>query len=138
METMIMTQELHWMILTVLMTALFWLPYLLDRLLSRGLVGTVRSDTPETGEQQSIWAKRAMKAHENAVENLAVFSPAVLVLHALNISTPATRLAVVVYFFARLAHYVVYTAGIPLGRTLTFTVGWLAQLVLFATILGWI
>jgi hypothetical protein len=51
-----MTQELHWMILTVFMTALFWVPYLVDRLLSRGLVGTVRSDTPETGEQQSLWA----------------------------------------------------------------------------------
>jgi uncharacterized MAPEG superfamily protein len=78
-----------------------------------------------------------MKAHANAIENLAIFAPAVLALQALGTSTPATRLAVVVYFFARLAHYVVYTAGIPLGRTLTFTAGWLAQLVLIASCLGW-
>lgn len=132
-----MTQELYWLLLTVLMTALFWIPYLLDRLLSRGLLGTIKSDTPETGEEQSLWAKRAMKAHSNAIENLAIFAPAVVALHLLGLSTPATRLAVVVYFFARLAHYVVYSAGIPLGRTLTFTAGWLAQLVLVATCLGW-
>jgi uncharacterized MAPEG superfamily protein len=45
---------------------------------------------------------------------------------------------VVVYFFARLAHYVVYSAAIPAARTLTFTAGWLAQIVLIASILRWI
>ena len=35
-----------------------------------------------------------------------------------------TQMAVVVYFAARLAHYVVYTLGVPLGRTLSFTVAW--------------
>jgi uncharacterized MAPEG superfamily protein len=39
-------------------------------------------------------------------------------------------LACAVYFWARLAHYVVYTAGIPVARTLAFTVAWLATAVL--------
>jgi len=39
------------------------------------------------------------------------------------------------YFFARLVHFVVYTLGIPVARTLAFTAGWLAQLVLIASIL---
>ena len=132
-----MTKELYWMTLTVLMTALFWFPYFLDRLATRGLIGAILGTTPETGEHQSVWAKRAMKAHTNAVENLAIFVPAVLVANLLKLSTPATQMAAAAYFFARLAHYIVYTAGVPLGRTLTFTVGWIAQLVFLATILGW-
>ena len=41
-----------------------------------------------------------------------------------------------VYFFARLADYLVYLAGIPVARTLAFAVGWLAQVILALTILG--
>ena len=50
-----------------------------------------------------------------------------LAAHVLGISNAATKAAVVVYFFARLLHFVVYSAGIPAARTLTFTAGWLAQ-----------
>jgi uncharacterized MAPEG superfamily protein len=46
-------------------------------------------------------------------------------------------MAVVAYFFARLAHFIVYTSGIPVMRTLMFTVGWAAQLVILFSILGW-
>ncbi|HEX2654295.1 MAG TPA: MAPEG family protein [Xanthobacteraceae bacterium] len=132
-----MTAELYWMTLTVLMTALFWVPCILDRAVTRGLIGAVWGTTPETGEKQSLWAQRAIKAHANAVENLAIFVPAVLTLNILHISTPATRMAASVYFFARLAHFVLYSAGIPFGRTSAFTVGWIAQIALLATILGW-
>jgi len=87
--------------------------------------------------RRPITAQRAIRAHENAAENLAIFLPAVLTAAFLHISTPATRLAVVVYFFARLAHFIVYTFGIPVMRTLTFSVGWAAQLVILLAILGW-
>ncbi len=130
-----MTTELYWLTLTVLMTALFWVPYVLDRLAVRGVWGAVSDRKPETGSPHSLWAQRAIKAHQNAVENLAVFVPAVLTAHVLGISTPATRAAAAVYFFARLAHFLVYTAGAPLLRTLTFAVGWAAQIVLLASIL---
>ena len=132
-----MTTELYWLALTVLMTALFWLPYVLDRMAVRGVVGTVTDTKAETGGPHSAWAQRAIRAHQNAIENLAIFAPVVLVAHALAISTPVTRGAVIVYFLARLAHFVVYTAGVPLLRTLTFTVGWLCQLALILSVLKW-
>ena len=131
-----MTTELYWLTLTVLMTALFWLPYILDRLFVRGLLATVADTKSEGGGPHSLWAQRAIRAHQNAVENLAIFVPAVLMAHVLSISTPATKMAAAVYFFARLVHFVVYTAGIPVARTLSFTVGWIAQLVILAAILG--
>ena len=44
----------------------------------------------------------------------------------------------VVYFFARLIHFLVYAAGVPVVRTLAFTAGWLAQIAIIASILRWI
>ena len=133
-----MTTELYWMTLTILMTALFWVPYALDRAAVRGIGPWLLDTGPEGNGAQSRWAQRTARAHVNAVENLAIFVPAVLALHALNISTPVTQTAVVVYFFARLAHYVVYTAGVPAARTIAFTVGWGAQIALLASILKWV
>jgi uncharacterized MAPEG superfamily protein len=39
-------------------------------------------------------------------------------------------LACAVYFWARVAHLIVYTLGLPVFRTLAFTVGFIAQAVL--------
>ncbi|WP_250854791.1 MAPEG family protein [Escherichia coli] len=72
----------------------------------------------------------AQKAHDNAVENLIVFAPLVLILNAIDYSTKWTALACAVYFWARVAHLIVYALGIPVFRTLAFTVGFFAQAVL--------
>ena len=133
-----MTSELYWLTLTVLMTALFWLPYILDRIMVRGLIAAITGTKAETTNDQSEWAQRAIRAHMNAIENLAVMAPAVLIAHVLKVSTPATQIAVIVYFFARLAHYLIYTAGIPVGRTLAYAVGWAAMITVVLSILGWI
>jgi len=66
------------------------------------------------------WAQRAKSAHGNAVENLAVFAPLVLVAAALGISTAATVVAAKSYVLARLVHYAVYSADAPVVRTLAF------------------
>jgi uncharacterized MAPEG superfamily protein len=95
----------------------------------RGVGGAManpsRTDTP-----QSEWANRMMFAHDNAVENLIIFAPLVLILNAIDYSSSTTVLACNVYFWSRLAHAIVYTFGIPVFRTLTFTVGFIAQAVL--------
>jgi len=131
------TTELYWLTLTALMTALFWVPYVLNRMVMNGLGGALAGAAPDSSTL-STWAQRASKAHANAIENLAIFAPIVLTAHVLNISNGATKTAVVVYFFARLLHYIVYSAGIPAARTLTFTAGWLAQIAIIASILRWI
>jgi uncharacterized MAPEG superfamily protein len=131
------TTELYWLTLTGLMTALFWVPYVLDRMSAIGLPATLAGAAPDNAAQ-SPWAQRAIRAHHNAIENLAIFASLVLTAHALGISNQATRVAVVVYFFARLVHFLVYSAGIAAVRTLAFAVGWLAQITIIASILRWI
>ena len=130
-----MTTELYWLTLTALLTALMWVPYILNRIAVQGLMGAMSYPTADTPEQ-APWAQRAQKAHYNAAENLVVFGPLVLVLHATGSATALTATLAAVYFLARLVHYVVYLAGIPVVRTLSFAVGWFAQLGIALTILG--
>ena len=124
-----MSKELYWLTLTAAMTAIFWVPYILDRIMVRGVMGATANPSPND-KPQSPWAERMMAAHTNAVENLVVFVPLVMVTNELNIHTGATAFACAFYFWCRLAHVVVYTAGIPLLRTLAFTGGWIAQIIL--------
>jgi len=132
---MTMSGELKWLTLTVILTGILWVPYILDRIMVRGLMGAManpsRNDKP-----QSPWAQRLYFAHTNAVENLVIFAPLVLILTLQNHSTQSTLIACAVYFWARLAHAVVYTMGVPVLRTLAFTVGFAAQVALVLAVFG--
>ena len=130
-----MTKELFWLTLTVALTGLMWVPYTLDRIMVRGLMGSMANPS-RTDKPQSAWAQRLYFAHTNAVENLVVFASLVLILDALGRSTPATVAACAVYFWARLVHAVVYALGIPVARTLAFAVGFVAQVTLALAIFG--
>jgi uncharacterized MAPEG superfamily protein len=128
-----MKAELFWLTLTTVLTGLLWVPYILDRAAVRGLMGAMDNPSPRA-KPQSGWAVRLMNAHINQVENLVVFGILVLVLDALAISTPVTVLACAVFFWTRLAYVVIYTIGVPVLRTLAFTVGFLAQAALVLAI----
>ena len=130
-----MPKELLWLTWTAVLTGVMWIPYILDRIQVRGLVGAMANPAP-ADKPQSPWAQRLMHAHRNAIENLVVFATLVLILDALNISTPATVVACATFFYARLAHAVVYTLGIPVARTLAFAVGFFAEVVLALTLFG--
>jgi len=124
-----MTRELFWLTLTVILTGLLWIPYILNRVQVRGVGGAMAN--PSRGDRpQADWANRMMFAHDNAVENLIIFAPLVLILAEIDYSTKWTVYACAVYFWARVAHAIVYAMGVPVLRTLTFTVGFLAQAVL--------
>lgn len=128
-----MSPELFWLTLTVAMTGLFWVPYTLNRVMLNG-VASAMDNPPAEGFRHAPWAARQIYAHKNAVENLAVFAPLVLITQALGISTGVTATACVMYFWARLAHYIIYTLGIPMLRTLSFTAGFIAQVMLVLAI----
>jgi uncharacterized MAPEG superfamily protein len=130
-----MTKELMWLTLTVILTGVLWVPYILDRAMVRGLMGAMANPSPKA-KPQSAWAMRLYFAHTNAVENLVIFAPLVLILDAIHHSTQATVIACAVYFWARVAHAIIYTLGLPVFRTLAFVVGFLAQAALVLAILG--
>lgn len=130
-----MSKELMWLTYTVVLTGLLWIPYILDRSAVRGVMGAMANPSP-ADKPQSPWAQRLQAAHYNAVENLVVFATLVLILQAINHSTESTALACAVYFWARLVHAIVYALGIPVLRTLAFTISFLAQVALVLAIFG--
>jgi uncharacterized MAPEG superfamily protein len=123
-----MTSELSSLIWVVALTAIMWAPYILNAIMVRGLLDAV--GYPENPKPLAPWAARMKSAHSNAVENLVVFAALVLVLDAAGISNQTTVLVCEVYFWARLVHFIVYTAGIAWVRTLSFVTGWLCCIAL--------
>lgn len=120
-----MSTELTYLVWVTVLTGLLWVPYVLNRFAVRGIGDTV--GYPENPPPQAPWAQRLMKAHANAVENLVVFAALVLAAQVAGISNSATAAAAVVYFWARLAHAIVYTLKIPWLRTLAFAVAFFAE-----------
>ncbi len=128
-----MTSELTSLTWVAALTSVLWLPYILNQIAVRGLVDAV--SYPENPKPLSPWAARLKAAHYNAVENLVIFAALVLTLNAVSISTETTVLACQVYFWVRVVHYIVYGAGIPWVRTLSFAVSWLCLVALLLQLL---
>ena len=130
-----MTRELFWLTAVVILTGLMWVPYIVDRILVRGVMGAMANPSRKD-KAQSPWAMRLYFAHTNAVENLIIFAPLVLILDSMGHATESTAIACAVYFWARLAHAVIYVMGIPVLRTLAFAVGFAAQAALVLAVFG--
>lgn len=120
-----MKTELQYLVYVTALTGLLWVPYILDRIAKWGLMEAV--GYPENPPPQSPWARRLMKAHNNAVENLVVFAALVLAAHALGVSNSAVAIAAIVFFWARVVHALAHTFAVPWVRTLAFAVGFFAQ-----------
>lgn len=123
-----MTSELTSLTWVVALTAVLWIPYILNLIMVRGLVDAV--GYPEDPKPLAPWAARMKAAHYNAVENLVVFAALVLILHAAGITNETTVLACQVYFWARLVHFIVYGFAVPWARTLSYAVAWLCIVAL--------
>jgi uncharacterized MAPEG superfamily protein len=125
-----MKPELFWLAMTATMTGLFWIPYILNRAIRRGVPAAFLTPKMEEPSIEAEWAQRARRAHSNAVENLVVFAALVLTLQLAGAGTPVTAGAAAVYFWTRLGHYVVLTLGIPYARTVIWTASWAAEMVI--------
>jgi uncharacterized MAPEG superfamily protein len=128
-----MTSELMSLSWVIALQLVMWIPYILNMIVVRGLMDAV--GYPENPKPMAAWAIRMKAAHYNAVENLVVFATLVLVAHTVGITNETTVLACQVYFWARLAHFLLYSFGVPFGRTLAFAVAWLCQVALLLQLL---
>ncbi len=122
-----MKSELMYLVWVTILTALLWIPYVLDRIAVWGLADTV--GYPENPKLQSPWARRLKASHANAIENLVVFATLVLAASAVGVSNSATVFAASLYFWSRLVHVLAYTFALPWVRTLAFAGGFVAQAI---------
>lgn len=91
--------------------------------LAIGQVGlpTLAGNRESIGELPGM-AGRAVRAHRNMLENLVLFVALALVAHLANRVTPTALLGAQLFFWGRVAHAIIYLAGIPWLRTAAFAV----------------
>ena len=128
-----MTSELLSLTWVTALTAVLWMPYVLNLIVVRGLLDAV--GYPDDPKPMSGWAAKMKAGHSNAIENLVVFATLVLIANAAGVSNDTTVLACQIYFWARLVHVVAYTFAVPWVRTLAFVTGFGSQIALLLQLL---
>jgi uncharacterized MAPEG superfamily protein len=111
---------------TALLTALLTLPYGLAMWTlwpMRAILGNRNEPPPPL----PAWGERAQRAQRNMLENFPPFAALVLVAHAAGLANQDTALGATIFFWARLAHAIVYIVGIWRLRALAFFAGLAGQ-----------
>jgi uncharacterized MAPEG superfamily protein len=88
---------------------------------------TPRRQDPELSGR----AARAQGAHQNSLEALTYFGPAVLVAHLAHADVAWSARFSVVFVVCRVVHGIMYMSDRPPLRTAFFAIGFLASLALF-------
>jgi uncharacterized MAPEG superfamily protein len=77
------------------------------------------------------WAWRADRAHRNMLENLVLFAAVVLVAVVANKTNAATLTGAQIFVWGRVAYALIYLAGIPWLRTLSWVVSMVGLVMIF-------
>ncbi|MFQ5622243.1 MAG: MAPEG family protein [Paracoccaceae bacterium] len=132
-----MSQLQLFTVLSGLWIAIAWVPYIVDRIMVRGLMGALANPSPDL-KPQSAWAQRAKAAHTVAVETFVAFAPLAVLASIRMPEDGYPGILAATYFFAMLAHYIIYSIGIPVLRTVAFALAALSTVAIALRVLGWI
>ena len=124
-----MTTDLTMLVATGVLCLLMPMIYLIGRVQTPGGMEWALGNR-DAPLQLPEWAARAQRAHANLVENLAPFAILVLVAQVSGKADAATAIGAQVFFWARVAYAVVYTAGMVGVRTAVFFVGTAGELLI--------
>ncbi len=133
-----MNQAYVYLGLSGVLTALLWLPYVAARLFTWGLPALLKNytgDFPASEPRAPLWAERAKRAHLNMVETMPAFIAVVATAGFYTDELVGNQVGhwAMIFFFARVAHAVIYWFGIPFLRTPAYLVSWVSILVI-----GWL
>lgn len=115
-----MTPELTYLLWSVILTFVLIMIPAGDALLKNGL--TIQGGSRDNVPEPSVFNKRAQRLRDNMLENMVLFAPLVLIANAADISSMLTITGAKIFFFARMAHAIVYLAGWPMIRPLIWFV----------------
>lgn len=115
-----MSVELTMLLYSVILLLVLILIPAGESILKNGVMAQAgpRDNLPEP----TVFNKRATRLKNNMIENMVLFAPLVLLASAAGVSTGNTVLGAQIFFFARIAHAVIYLAGWPMIRPLAWTV----------------
>jgi uncharacterized MAPEG superfamily protein len=125
-----MSTDFKYLALTAILTATLWIPYMVALVKTNGPLKPANYIDP-TPQPLPDWGKRANRTYVNAVETFAPFAALVIVAHLAGKANAMTAFWATCYFWLRLAHAAVYLLGIPVVRTVLFTLGYIAVAGIF-------
>jgi uncharacterized MAPEG superfamily protein len=128
-----MSPEMKWLLWSVALTFVQMLVAVSGATLQVGLP-RLAGNREGLGECTG-WAGRAQRAHWNMLENLPLFIALVLIAGAAHQSNATTVLGAQLFFWGRLAHAIIYVAGIPWIRTLAWAVSIVGLILIFVQLL---
>lgn len=130
-----MTTDLWMLVWTALLGLLMPAVYLVGRTQAPGGMEWALGNRNQPLEI-APWTARAIRAHHNLTENLAPFAILVLVAHVTGRANGMTALGATIFFWARVAHFAVYTAGLIGVRTAVFFLGAFGELLILFQLWG--
>ena len=126
-----MTTELTYLFLMTVILACAWIPHIIGQVLTQGFLTGDDYTNLRNQADFPAWVCRANRAHINLVEQFGAFAALVLIAHVLDVSSKWTVMAAAVFFWARIAHFVIFLVGVRIlmTRTVIFSVSWIALMV---------
>ena len=124
-----MTHDLWILLALAVWTELLTLPPVVARASVPGGVRWIFYNRDTVLEGVAPWGGRAVRAHANMADNLAIYAAVISLAYATGAANATTALAGTVLLTARFLHAAVYIAGIPYLRTAVFAVAQLSMLV---------
>jgi uncharacterized MAPEG superfamily protein len=123
-----MSPDLKYLLFSVVLA---FVQVLIAAMAAQSQVGLV----PLAGNRDSLpeltgIAGRAKRAHLNMIENLVLFTALVLIAAVAGKANAATAMGAAVFFWARLAHAIIYLIGIPWLRTLAWAVSVIGMIII--------
>ena len=126
-----MTTDLWMLVCTALLSMFFFFAYLPGRAAVPGGLAWAFGNR-EAPLDVPAWTSRAVRAHQNLVENLAPFAILVLVAHVTGKSNATTALGATLFFWGRIGHAATYIAGVIYVRTAAFFVATIGELLILS------
>ena len=84
-----------------------------------------------------VWQARTLRVVDNHREGITMFAPLVLIAAVIdNGFTSWTALGAQLFFWARLAHAIIYLAGFPMIRPLTWAISMAGIVLVLLSLLG--
>ena len=116
-----MSVELSMLVYSTLLFLVIILAQAALAIAQNGLVAQAgsRDSLPEP----SVLRQRLQRLTANMQENLVMFAIVVLVAQAAGVSNGTTAMAASLFFYARVAHAVIYAFGWPMIRPLFYFIG---------------
>ena len=82
----------------------------------------------------SVWQSRTKRCVDNHREGLILFAPLIIVAALTNTSSELTVYGAQMFFYARVAHAIIYLAGWPYIRPIAWSIGMIGIVMVFVAL----